>query len=65
MSKEITKEEYLQNLEHLFEVNSALDLIYNYDCITISDYYKIKNRIIDEIICLKEYAVKHLEGDFK
>lgn len=61
--KEFTNEDYLSNLDKLFEAIQNLDSLYNQDFVTITQYCEIKNRIIDEICYLRQYEKKVLEGD--
>lgn len=63
--KEFTNEDYLSNLDRLFEAITNLDSLYNQDFVTINQYCEIKNRIIDEICYLREYEKKVLEGGSK
>lgn len=62
MEKEISKEEYEANIDKLFHQIAILDELFNNDFVEIADYWKIKNRILDEMIDLwRYYSTK--EGD--
>ncbi len=57
-----TTEDYLNNLNRLFDCISKLDYLFNYDYMNIEEYTKIKNRILDEIVELRNYAKEILKG---
>ena len=63
MKNDFTKEDYLQNLDRLLNLIGDLDKLYNYDFISLEEYFKIKNRILDEIIALRNYEQEQLEGN--
>ena len=63
MKNDFTKEDYLQNLDRLLNLIGDLDKLYNYDFISLEEYFKIKNRILDEIIVLRNYEQEQLEGN--
>lgn len=62
MAKEISKEEYEENIDKLFHQIAILDELFTNDFVEIADYWKIKNRILDEMIDLWRYYSSK-EGD--
>lgn len=62
MQKEISKEEYEENIDKLFHQIGILDELFTNDFVEIADYWKIKNRILDEMIDLWRYYSSK-EGD--
>lgn len=62
MAKEISKEEYEENIDKLFHHIGILDELFTNDFVEITDYWKIKNRILDEMIDLWRYYSSK-EGD--
>ena len=63
LEKDFTKEDYLQNLDKLFGFISDIDRLYNNDFLNLEEYWKIKNRILDEMIALRNFEKEVLEGD--
>ena len=63
LEKDFTKEDYLQNLDKLFGFISDIDRLYNSDFLNLEEYWKIQNRILDEMITLRNFEKEVLEGD--
>lgn len=61
LEKDFTKENYLQEVDKLLSFISELDDLFNNDFISLEDYFKVKNRILDEIICLRNFEKEQIE----
>ena len=54
--------EQYETYEQILDKISMLDALYNNEFVTIEEYWKIKNRILDRLIEVKEYY-KQIQKD--